>query len=58
MKALNFFCFEHNDKTEPNLSWFLMQIDQFGKWKFSRSEYIHPSRRDKTNLLPTILNNF
>ena len=46
MKALNFFCFEHNDKTEPNLSWFLMQIDQFGKWKFSRSEYIHPSRRD------------
>ena len=24
---------------EPNLSRFRMQIYQFGKWKFSRSEY-------------------
>ena len=40
--------------TEPNLSRFLMQIYQFGKWKFSRSEY---TRRDgivseNQNLLP------
>ena len=43
---------------EPNLSRFRMQIYQFGKWKFSRSEY---TRRegivpDKENSSPIIAN--
>ena len=44
--------------TEPNLSRFLMQIYQFGKWKFSRSEYTRWDGivSENQNLLPKILN--